>query len=531
MRIFPRIEHQYVSIVIVILSICAFTFVFSNAHARPALDKRELNLELEEVDGAIEYEIEVRPVDRSANEKRFTFKSPKPKFKLQLRPGHFEMRLRAADDRGIYGGWSDPSEFSVSPKQVEQGAPVNGAKILARENEEIEFHWNEAPGALGYRVVIKSEDGKAEREEDVSAPPLKLKLTPGKNYRWHVLSRYEKELFSEPPEEGSPLFTYVGSTLTQPKIGAHTLEGLDWQTPEPAKSVDYVLTDTNVPAQEIEKAKGTLTANARINYQLDERRLYRLTVVAHAPLHESSKVRTVYFERQGKELIIYGDQRPSDSDRLASKERRWFVAVRRSSHSFYGENQQFGTRTSFEGSGGLNLKAGVVQKGSSWDHRMDANYSYIAASSTAGEVVGSLIQVNMSALWRRNLAFKKVPLHLAFGASYDEIPEFVGNSSGVLALQYLRLFGWSAGFETGYVFSRQRAIHFGFGITFPLLTMQIPVGEIEEGNRANMDLRYHHDFSGVTGIFGVEIQGYNYIYGGGNRLDFSGGGLVLGVMF
>ncbi len=501
------------------------------ARAEPDSQKRELTIELEEVTDATQYEIEIKPIDRGSSDKQFTFKNQKPTFKVKLRPGKFEIRLRAIDDRGAVGEWSPPAPLAVAPKAVELIAPEAGAIIHSQDTRKVNFAWANTSGAEAYKLVVETLNGESILQEEFTSSSTQFSPPPGGHFRWYVLSRYSKDLYSEKSESSPREFTYIGPPLSSPKISNHELTYLKWKSDDQTQNVELTLYNANIKGTNQELTRKSLKPSSGFRYKLEDRNLYKIILVAKNPLFENSKEETVYFERQGQELIVYGESRPDDSDRLASKGWRWLAAIKRSSFSFEGSNTQYGFKTNFEDANGANVKIGVIHKGRNFDHRSDVNYSQFSVEAPSGEVSSALTQINYSSLWLRNIGFKNVPINLAFGFAYDEVPEFIGASSGVLALQYLRTVNVSAGFESTYQFSRKRALQFDFQLAFPVMSLQIPNGSLKKSSRANIDLHYLHDFKKLTGIIGLEIQGHDFNYGEGSYFNFSSGGLSLGFMY
>ncbi len=94
--------------------ILTFTILAGAAEAAPY--RRLVNFEWEAIEGAKNYEIELKQNKEDAQDgksKVFTFKVKDAAWNGRLTPGKYVMRLRTRDYRGVPGEWSPPSDFNV----------------------------------------------------------------------------------------------------------------------------------------------------------------------------------------------------------------------------------------------------------------------------------------------------------------------------------------------------------------------------------------------------------------------------------
>jgi hypothetical protein len=157
--------------------------VVAPGNAKPLWDpdnsKVPVELEWEEVAGAKLYELEFRNLE---GKKLNTFKSPNHIFKFKFRTGKYRVRARVADDRKVYGEWSEPQEFAVTPKPVKLPAePVKTKGIIDKKTlvAEVIIHWGQAPGASQYRVKIVNEKDVVVKEDIVRGFYYKTYLQAG----------------------------------------------------------------------------------------------------------------------------------------------------------------------------------------------------------------------------------------------------------------------------------------------------------------------------------------------------------------
>jgi len=145
----------------------------------PEVSKVPVELEWEVVPGAKLYELEFRNLE---GKKLNTFKSPNHIFKFKFKTGKYRVRARVADDRKVYGEWSQPQEFAVVPKPVKlPDQPVKTKGIIDKKTltAEVIIHWGQAPGAAQYRVKIVNEKNEVVKEDIVRGFYYKTQLSAG----------------------------------------------------------------------------------------------------------------------------------------------------------------------------------------------------------------------------------------------------------------------------------------------------------------------------------------------------------------
>jgi hypothetical protein len=142
-------------------------------------DKVPVELEWEEVSGAKIYELEFQNL---SGEKQTVFKSQNRIFKFKMKVGRYKVRSRVADDRRVFGSWSDLTEFLVEPKApyidekaVRTTGKINAKTLLA----DVVYHWGSAKGAQHFKLTISDAEGKVVYEEVTSKYYYKAQVPAG----------------------------------------------------------------------------------------------------------------------------------------------------------------------------------------------------------------------------------------------------------------------------------------------------------------------------------------------------------------
>lgn len=203
-----------------------------------AATRRGVNLEWEPIEEATGYELELTSV---ATNKRASFKTREPKWNGNINSGRYKMRLRAFDDRGVPGAWSDPEQIFVklhSPKLIR---PAEKAELKTNEveKETVKFSWEFIAGAKEYRIVI---NGGTSVSQNISGVETSIELPVAKTYTWTVVALMPDG--SDGEVGPSQSFTLIGKKLNKPEIAepeTEFVQELSWSKPDRVESFDYVI--------------------------------------------------------------------------------------------------------------------------------------------------------------------------------------------------------------------------------------------------------------------------------------------------
>src|SRR5438128_549447 len=82
--------------------------------AQTPYQRRTLELELEQVEGSSGYDVQVEKFLRDGKKGEVkTFHLKSSTWKATLNPGHYEMKVRTIDSRGVPGEWAPSRDFIV----------------------------------------------------------------------------------------------------------------------------------------------------------------------------------------------------------------------------------------------------------------------------------------------------------------------------------------------------------------------------------------------------------------------------------
>ena len=162
--------------------------------------RSKIDLEFDAIEGATKYQIEFKIEAHNFSE---VYTSIKTEFHLRMPVARYQVRARAADDRGVFSDWSDPMEVTVSPEAVK--FPTNTYFHKKPNPEDLDtsvlVHWQASEQANSYEVIIKKENNEIYDTIKVRENEVKLKLPPGK-FRIQVVAVGPDDIKNtEPPFE------------------------------------------------------------------------------------------------------------------------------------------------------------------------------------------------------------------------------------------------------------------------------------------------------------------------------------------
>jgi hypothetical protein len=175
--------------------------------------EREVTLEIEEVEGALSYDLEITKI-ASSETKQFSI--TRPLWVGRLAIGKYQMRNRSIDGRGVAGNWSKAELFEVGldkPKMIE---PETKISVNSDQEERANVHWRWEPvdGALGYSIEVNSSDNSFHVAQSVEGTSFEQNLPGALRYSWRVIAQGPERLSNA--SEGE--LTVIGRPLDKPVI-------------------------------------------------------------------------------------------------------------------------------------------------------------------------------------------------------------------------------------------------------------------------------------------------------------------------
>lgn len=266
--------------------------------------RRNVEIELEPVDGASLYEIQVKRKDERGAP-ALHFKTKKPTWSATIKPGTYEMQVRSYDGRGAPGDWSPPTDIQVKLPAIIVKGPNTKSTIKAQntDSENVRLAWEPVPGANGYKVQLKNEDGSFSKDKDVGSPEWTADLPVGHAYSWNVAAIDYRGDSGDLTSEGYQ-FELRGPPLKKPRVTkplSKYVKQLTWSAPDHATTYSYELTRYNSSSKTWETiAKGDNLKEPKVDLDVSKPSgRYFLSVQAHANYWEPSEKGQLEFYMEG----------------------------------------------------------------------------------------------------------------------------------------------------------------------------------------------------------------------------------------
>ncbi len=154
----------------------------------PLVFAKKVKIQWKEMEGAVDYEIQIQREGKKPFNKYITGPSPDSEWKGELEPGAYTYQIRGIDPAKRAGQWSEARNLAVMPQPLKLKFPVDGRHIeLYHPNVPTVLRWERSPGIRGYRVDLRR-DGKLISQTEVNDIHLELKKMPPGHYSWRVVS-------------------------------------------------------------------------------------------------------------------------------------------------------------------------------------------------------------------------------------------------------------------------------------------------------------------------------------------------------
>lgn len=266
--------------------------------------RRNVEIEFEAIEGASQYEIQVRRKDQ-AGKKPLHFRTRVPKWSASIKPGLYIMQIRSFDDRGAPGSWSPPTDLQVRLPAVIPIAPEDAQTLKSQvpDRDEVKLKWEAIPDAEKYKVTIKSKNSDFKVETTTTAPEWTGPLPVAEDFEWNAVGidrAGENGEVSEKPYG----FELKGPPIPKPRLdrprGKYVRE-ITWRAPANAGDYDVELQRLNRKTktwEPVSKQEHVTDNSFPIDFRQPSGR-YKISVRAQSPRREGSTAAEMDFSMKG----------------------------------------------------------------------------------------------------------------------------------------------------------------------------------------------------------------------------------------
>lgn len=444
--------------------------------------QRNVEFEWEDIDGAKSYELEFQQ-----GTKVLKFKTNQPIWAGPLKPGIYNMRLRAKDKRGVPGDWSPPEEFKVGLETPQIISPAPQAKIKTEENEksEVAFNWKTVGGAEKYEFEINSHDGTFSKKEVLSENKISLTLIVAKKYKWKIKAI---GMNTESDNAAIDEFTLFGKKIDAPELQKPEndfVREIKWTQPEFAGEYNLVIKKYNNRIKKWENIE-TIPSHKQTTYVFNPRWTggkYRFQLIAKSDLRPDSDMKRMDFQ------VRSGDRSPAAEEVATVRQ-----SIERLS-GWYGIASYLVTSINYSGIDPSSRVSTPSYDGIGGTGRL--GLGYLSAKNPWGFIgivdLGGMTDVynrtftyastEFNAVYRTSLGDRS-ELRQQIGLFYKEIPEYTASvrieggqeTTSVNPVQYLNTLGPHYGFEFWYAFNPKLGFQFNSHFYPSIVKVKTPNG-------------------------------------------------------
>ena len=473
--------------------------------------ERAVNLEFEPVEEATGYDVRIQRILPSGKKKApVTFNLKKPVWDATVNYGKYELSLRAYDDRGVPGDWSEAMEFVVTPPPPSLLTPKANQKIKSAQEYryKVPFQWQPMPGAGSYELIVTdTSNGESKTYPVENASRYDVDLDVAKTYKWKVISLLPEGIKGDSPETEQS-FELIGKALESPDVDeppSKFPQKITWDAPDHADSYTYALyfKKKNGKWRRVESKKGIKEPQIPFNlaYPTGE---YQIKVRAEGKGRVPSGLATRNFRIQGGLRTPAAVEAAQLKDSLSKPTNFYAIASYFITQMDYsGERYETGKRSTFQGIGGTGrLGVGYKNPFKRWGtfaiidlggiNIDEENYTFASA-----EIHGT---------WDFNVTQFSI-LQVSSGLYMKELPELQGNATtGVTGVGKAQNMGPHIGFKYWIPWNYRYGLQFNGRAYYSLL------GTAPNGKEVQPSLSYQF---GVLGSMKLnkEFMGYaGYAY-------------------
>ncbi|GIL18845.1 MAG: hypothetical protein BroJett040_25960 [Oligoflexia bacterium] len=494
--------------------------------------RRYINLEWEPIEGAISYDVEIKPIKNDTETKAVVHKVKGADWTGPLSPGNYTLKIRGRDKRKVPGPWGDVEQFTVGLEPVSIIYPKANSNIQSKDEskDKIAFNWTPLKGATKYVVEIQSEDEKIKIEETVKKPPFQVKLPVAQKFTWKVTA-YNDENFSSDSTSINP-FILMGPQLSSPSIQSPPngfVRELNWSKPENAEAFEYALQKFDPKSKKWEPVEKNKTDKNQLGFGKENSGgKYKLAVRANANYRPSSKISEMQFN------VVSGDRSPAAEETATIRESidrttGWFAIFSYlvTQISYKGENYDSSTGyaanipSAMGGTG--RVGAGYLAETTPWGFLGIVDYSGFYIDSK----VYNFASLEGNGIYRVNLGTRGELRH-QFGGFYKDLPYLSVQGATASTTEKVTAMGPHYGLEYWYAINSKFGFQANLHTYLSLISLKTP-----NGNKASPDLSYQLGLLGsyrlnrkMTGLGGyaykVDSLSFDSTTGKKNKASITG---------
>lgn len=405
-------------LLIILLSFTAF-----------AQDTRWIDIEWDEVPGAVNYEVELFEGDEASLSPRGKYKVESSNWSHAVPPGKYSLRVRSLDKRGVPGEWSGYIPVKVRMHNPKIFQPGPGSQV---STPEVDFEWSEVEGAAIYQLVVKNGNNKIVYNSTIKDVRASVFLEELGQYSWTAYALEEGEAQRSEEDFSSASFksfNRVGGELPAPELDVSTGDKIviKWNKIRYAQQyeIDYL---PPVNADKNRRFKVSIPSFAFSSKRLRDG-VTTITIRSIAPGYPDSPKSIVQLSKSGSSVelqdIIQGEK--EESNKVSPAFLLWrdevYASMRLAKYSY--SSVDFANDTELDQKeltgAGLNLEWYNKPKLNSPQRRTELSYLQLSSGRESASRIRAAFSLNKEKIIGRG------KLNYGGGLTYLRLPAFFGN--------------------------------------------------------------------------------------------------------
>jgi hypothetical protein len=290
---------------------------------------RDVSFSWEPIDGAVGYDLQF---SREEGDKYIPIepieKTDAAEWKGRLTPGSYTFKIRARDQRGVPGRWSEASPIVIKTFAVKITEPAEGLEIQSKQatTHKVKVAWDAASGASLYKLEVLSPSGAVVSKSEAKTSKTTLELPVAAAYKVFVQpimgDGTEGEKMKMPRS-----FKIIGKAISKPAASYKQSEFEDearWSKPDYTDNFKVIISYAKMPPGAEKRKSKRPPQNLEWEKLLENPRyedtsfsvkgkpfgFYRFEIIAQGALRLPSKALVVQYEYRDESVEPKVKERP-----------------------------------------------------------------------------------------------------------------------------------------------------------------------------------------------------------------------------
>jgi hypothetical protein len=495
-----------------------FLFLFGGYQSQATTaepPKHWIDLEWDEVPGALGYDLELFEIIGDKEFTRGIFHSDKPHWARETPTGKYNVKIRALDNRKVPGPWGEAISVVIQLDQPQLIQPLNNESFTASEFEDltINFQWNKVTGATLYHLVVFNSKNQAILNQVIKENEFRTNLSKIDNYKWYVLPLMSSEDKKEANEIlAEKTFQIRGPALSTPVVDIEIIskKGIVFLWEEVSKAENYNFEIFKLENKEFKKSLSGSTNKPVIaiaKEKLPEGK-YLVAIKALAQKYRDSEIAKITIKTNKDNIdVLKNESHSKDSTNRgmiqSSLETQFgYPIFKYSSQNF---DKDSNNTESLRG-----IEIETQWRKNLWDSKYFNLLKFDIAQAADSNV--SAIFANLSENIGTTIHLGRSKIFLALGTRIDSIPLlYADRFENKILKEYYRTAGFDFNLHYNYRWNSLWASDFKMNLNSPLISLSSSDGaKLKSSLNHELELKLRYTLNSQFDLYsGIKLISYS----------------------